>query len=176
MVSKLAMEHEHQQQKRREKDKKFHTTRLDRIRELGAGVLLDIKSEIDKLRNEQEELAQFAFQNASSNIIEFEVSGKLFRESRNLLNQLDVQNSSLAKLFSGDLDLPTNDSGIPFLNRDSDAVGHMLKHLKSARKYVPKDLDSRELFHIELEHWGFQNPANVESSEELLDQIKNLKQ
>ena len=61
-------------------------TRLDKVRELGAGVLIQIKSEIDKLRGEQEELANFATQNASGNIVEFEVSGRLFRESRNLLN------------------------------------------------------------------------------------------
>jgi hypothetical protein len=111
----------------------------------------------------------------SGNIVEFEVSGRLFRESRTLLNQLDVHSSKLAKLFAGDIDLPTNDQGVPFLNRDSDAISHMLKHLKSDRKYVPKDLDSRELFHIELEHWGLENPTNTESREELSDQVRSLK-
>ena len=67
-----------------------------------------------------------------------------------------MEQSKLAQLFSGDITLPKTEKGVPFLNRDSDAVSHMLKHLKSDRRFIPKDLDARELFNFELEHWGLE--------------------
>lgn len=42
----------------------------------------------------------------------------------------------------------------------------MLKHLKSDRRYIPKDLDARELFNFELEHWGLEPAHNKDESEE----------
>lgn len=89
----------------------------------------------------------------------------MFREARDLLRQVDVEQSKLAQLFSGDVTLAKTEKGVPFLNRDSDAVSHMLKHLKSDRRYIPKDLDARELFNFELEHWGLELSHDVIETE-----------
>ena len=121
-------------------------------------------------------MLDFARKNTSGDIFEFEVSGKLFREARDLLRQVDVEQSKLAQLFSGDVALAKTEKGVPFLNRDSDAVSHMLKHLKSERRYIPKDLDARELFNFELEHWGLEPAHNVSETEQATSSSKPRQQ
>ena len=176
VMTKLTVELDMQSNRRQAKREQAHIKKIDQLSIHGEGLVDELESELIVLRNEFDDVLQTANKNSSGEIFEFEVSGKLFREARDLLCQVDVEQSKLAQLFSGDITLPKTDKGVPFLNRDSDAVSHMLKHLKSDRRFIPKDLDARELFNFELEHWGLELTHLVVESEQSLTPDKPRQQ
>jgi hypothetical protein len=73
----------------------------------------------------------------------------------------EVKGSMLAKMFSGRHDVPKNEKGNVFLDRDGETFLTLVNYLRNYRRAVPK-LDSvkqETLFLKELEFWQMEEDA-----------------
>lgn len=81
--------------------------------------------------------------------------GGTHRITTNLDLLTEVKESMLAKMFSGRHDVPKNEKGNVFLDRDGETFLTLVNYLRNYRRALPKldTLKQETLFLKELEFW-----------------------
>mmetsp|Transcript_2289 Transcript_2289/g.3476 ORF Transcript_2289/g.3476 Transcript_2289/m.3476 type:complete len:260 (+) Transcript_2289:17-796(+) len=105
--------------------------------------------------------------------VAFDVGGKLFRVSRNLIEQ--YSDTMLGKIASETWQ--RGSSAVVFIDRDGDLFAHVLNYLRYGSIVLPV-LISREMFDREMDYYGIITDVNThtikqESSFHALELVKN---
>ena len=85
VMTKLTVELDMQCNRRQAKREQAHIKKIDQISSYGEGLVDELESELITMRKEFDDVLETTKKNSSGEIFEFEVSGKLFREARDLL-------------------------------------------------------------------------------------------
>ena len=118
--------------------------------------ILSEKVEWENEREKFEDVLQGTFAPANR-LISLDVGGT-HRITTNLDLLIEVKGSLLAKMFSGRHDVPKNEKGNVFLDRDGETFLTLINYLRNYRRALPK-LDSikqETLFLKELDFWQFE--------------------
>mgnify|MGYP000029086770 FL=1 len=114
----------------------------------------NILAEKVQWENERDKLHNKLGGTFGSGIICLDVGGThRIKTNANLLTS--VRGSLLAKMFSGKHEVPTDDRGNIFLDRDGETFLTLINYLRNHRKELPKFdyIQQEELFLKELEFW-----------------------
>lgn len=93
----------------------------------------------------------------TNDIIDLNIGGRHFQVGRDLLLNAGNGMSKLAQFFGQTNSLKKDKEGRIFLDRDPEAFGYLLRHLRSGGEYSLNDIDdegSRKMAELEMKFWG----------------------
>lgn len=148
---------------------------MEKIQEALNQVALEMAS-LKKEKNQQEKSSSDLFtklQKESAGKIVLDVGGSIFTTSITTL--CGEPNSMLAVMFSGRFNIPKDDKGVVFIDRDGEYFGNILHYLRT--KNTPRIISDRELEHTlrEAQYYQLDNFVSLlekEREEDGDDQVK----
>lgn len=93
----------------------------------------------------------------TNDIIDLNIGGRPYQVGRDLLLNSGNGRSKLAQFFGQTDSLKKDKDGRIFLDRDPEAFGYLLRHLRSGGEYSLNDIEdegARKMAELEMKFWG----------------------